>query len=192
MTIFDAGYSGIEYRPVGMLGRLWCLTWMEFTQLFRTRKGLLVFLACIALLVVKAVVMWGQLSAETDAMARAASMVSPAWSPFRVEFYMSHSTQFGFLPFLVLTTLIGVRAIAGDKETNALEIYWTRGISPWGYFAGKWAGSALLLGAAFFVGPLVLWVYGLLAAPDGTFASTTTPFMPKVLGALLLKSVVVS
>ena len=195
MTIFNSGYSTLSYEPVAPLWRLWPLARMEFTKIFRSKKGLLVFLACIAFLIVKAVILWAYLGPESQQLGRGMSMMenfSRGMSPFRREFYLNHSTDWGFLPFLLLTSLVGVRSIAGDKAVNALEILWTRGITPWGYFVGKWAGSLLLLAAAFFAGPLILWLYGMLTAPDGLYWEKTIEFMPQVLLALLLKCVVLS
>jgi ABC-type transport system involved in multi-copper enzyme maturation permease subunit len=195
VTIFDTGYSALDYRPVPPLARLWPLIRQEFQQLFKTRKGLLVFLVCIAFVVIKAFILWVRLAPDSEMMEQGMDMmarVSPGLSPFRREFYINHSTDWGWLPFLLLTGLVSVRSIAADKAANALEIYWTRGISPWGYFVAKWMGSCLLLAAAFLAGPLVLWIYGMLSAPNLRYLETTIQFMPQVLLALALTCVVLS
>lgn len=195
MTIFDTGYSSLQYQPIGPWARLWPLIRQEFLQLFKTRKGLLVFLVCIAFVVIKAFILWVRLAPDSEMMEKGMDMmerVSPSLSPFKREFYLNHATDWGWLPFLLLTGLVGVRSVAADKAANALEIYWTRGISPWGYFLGKWMGSALLLAAAFLAGPLVLWIYGLLSAPSLRYFETTIQFMPQVLMALALGCLVLA
>lgn len=195
MTIFDTGYSSIEYQCVSPLARLWPVIKLEFLQIFRTKKGLLIFIACTAFIVVKALLLWATLSPDSEAMAQGIEILermSPSLSPLRPEFYINHATDWGWLPFLLLTSLVGVRSIAGDRAVNALEIYWTRGITPWGYFFGKWMGSFLLLSAAFLVGPLLLWLYGVVAAADGTYFERTWEFMPQVLLALTLNCLAMS
>jgi ABC-type transport system involved in multi-copper enzyme maturation permease subunit len=195
MTVFDTSYSSLEYQPVGPLARLWPIIKMEFLQIFRQRKGLLIFIGCVAFVVVKALLLWATLSPDSEAMAEGIKMLermSPSLSPLRPEFYINHATDWGWLPFLFLTSLVSVRSISGDRAVNALEIYWTRGISPWGYFVGKWMGSFLLLAAAFLAGPVVLWLYGVIAAADGAFWDRTVEFMPSVLAALTLHCLVMS
>ena len=195
MTIFDTSYSSFEYRAVSPMARLWPIIRLEFLKLFRNKKGLLIFIGCTAFLVVKAVLLWATLSPDSETWAQGLSMMermSPSLSPLRPQFYLNHATDWGWLPFLLLTSLVGVRSISGDRAANALEIYWTRGISPWGDFVGKWMGSFLLLAAAFLAGPLVLWLYGLVAAPDGVYLERTWEFMPQVLLALSLNCLVMS
>ena len=85
MTIFDSGYSSVSYQPVAPLARLWPLARMEFTKIFRTKKGLLVFLACIAFQVFKAGVIWVKLGAQSQELAQGLAMLekgSPSLSAF--------------------------------------------------------------------------------------------------------------
>ena len=72
-----------------------------------------------------------QSSAQSTQIQSGFERLSPRFSPFTREFYLGYSTDQGFLAFILLTSLIGVRSISGDKAVNALEIYWTRGITPW-------------------------------------------------------------
>jgi hypothetical protein len=196
MSVYDLGYSSVRFDAVRSISRLWPMIRQEFQLIFRTKKGVILYLLCAAYVIVKLAVMYVTLTPESEAMSQAmgaaARMVS-GWSPFGIEFYNNQSTEnFGLVLFLVLTCVICVRTIAGDRATNALEIYWTRGITPWGYFLAKWAGSALLLGSIFVGGPLVLWLVGNLWAPDWTYLEQTWEFMPAVLAALTIKCVVLS
>ena len=57
-------------------------------QLFRNKKGLLIFIGCTAFLVVKAVLLWATLSPESQTMAQGLSMMermSPSLSPLRPQ-----------------------------------------------------------------------------------------------------------
>jgi ABC-type transport system involved in multi-copper enzyme maturation permease subunit len=188
MTIFHGGYSSLRYEPTSRLVRLWPLIRQEAMALFRTRKGVILFLACVAFVVVKGLILYR--SFGDDAMARGIAELArrQSWiDPLGVEFYVNHSTEWGFLPFVVLSSLVGVRSISGDRATNALEIYWTRGISPRGYFVGKWLGMSLLLAGAYLAGSVLLWVFGLLSAPDASYLHATVGFMPFVVLAISVK-----
>ena len=196
MSIFGTGYSSVSYEPVPQASRLWALIRQEFTLIFRTKKGMSLYLLCMAYTVVKLVIMYITLAPQTEILSRMADTAGRAvsgFSPYSVAFYNNHSTEgIGLVVFLLLTCVVSVRAIAGDRAVNALEFYWTRGISPWGYFTAKWLGSALLLGSVFVGGPLLLWLFGSLWAPDLTYLEQTWEFMPQVLLSLMLKCLLLS
>ena len=192
MTILDGSYGSFQYEPIGQLGRILALAKMEFSRIFKSKRGLTLFIACVVYVVVLLVFAYFNLGPEAAEAARARDMLPPRMSPFRREFYLGFSTNEGFLAFILLTAIISVRSISGDKAVNALEIYWTRGITPWGYFLGKWMGSFALLATVFVAGPLVVWVYGMVSAPDMFFIETTARFVPMILVALVLKCVVLS
>ena len=176
MSIFDTGYSAVRYEPVSQASRLWAIIRQEFTLIFRTKKGLSLYLLCLAYVLVRLVIMYVTLAPETEIvgqMAETAGRTVSGFSPYSVAFYTHHSTELGLVLFLLLSCVISVRAIAGDRAVNALEFYWTRGISPWGYFIAKWLGSALLLGSVFVGGPIALWLFGILWAPDLTYLEST-------------------
>ncbi len=188
MTIFETRYSTTDFTPVGPWKRLLPLAMMEFGRLFRTRLGVFGFILCCSYtLFLLAVVQFH----ETD-WVKTMLAVNPTLSPTRPDFYMKFSVESGWLPFLGLSCVIGVRAISGDRAVNALEIYWTRGISPWGYFVAKWAGFFFLLATVFVGGPLLAWLYALLTSSSADFLQETIPFMPRVLLALTLKSLVLA
>jgi ABC-type transport system involved in multi-copper enzyme maturation permease subunit len=193
MTIFDTGYSAFQYEPVSPLARIWSIARMEFGKIFKSKKGLVLFILSVVYVMVLLVLTFFNLGPNSEQFSEIGKQLSPRLSPFTREFYLGYSTDvFGFICFVLLTTIIGVRAIAADKAVNALEIYWTRGISPWGYFLGKWIGSFLLLVVVYVAGPLVVWLYGLLSAPDVTFMQETVKFIPSVILALLIKCAVLS
>ncbi len=195
MTIFDSGYSAFRYEPVGPVGRITALARTEFGKIFKSKKGLILFIACVVYIVVLLVLVFfnlGPQSARSEQIQGGLEMLSPRLSPLRREFYLGYSTDQGFLAFILLTSIIGVRSISGDRAVNALEIYWTRGITPWGYFLGKWMGSFFLLAAVFVAGPVVAWLYGLISAPDATFFEATVRFIPMLVLALVLKCLVLS
>ena len=184
MTIFESGYSGFQYEPTSVFTRIRALATAEFGRIFKTKKGVILFIFCV----VYAVVMLVLVHIFVDGMQR----LTPRMSPFEPEFYLGHSVEEGVLTMLLLTSIVSVRSIAGDKNVNALEIYWTRGISPWQYFFGKWLGSFVLLAVVYIGGPLVAWLYGWLSAPDSKFFDTTIEFFPAILLAITVKCGLIS
>jgi hypothetical protein len=106
--------------------------------------------------------------------------------PGKARFYVDPVIDWSYVSFLVLTAIVSCRAISKDRMTNALEILWTRGVTPVGYFAGKWLGSFLLLAVPALGYPFVLWLLAVLMAPDWSFLHQTLAFLPGVLLGLCL------
>ncbi len=203
MTIYGVGYRGLEYQPTSWFGRIWPIATMEFHKLFRTKRGLGLFIAAYWYVLIKVVCLYIFLGVAMDAqgqtvrqgfevMQQISAGANALINPFVPGFYFDHALEHGFYAFLILTSLVSVRAIAGDRATNALEIYWTRSISTWGYFLGKWLGSFLLLAAVFVGGPLFCWVFSQLIAPDWDYLAHTIGYVPRILVVLLLQCLVLS
>jgi len=184
MAIFDRGYRDVRYVPTGTFARLWPIARHELAAMFRVRFGAILFLLCLApsigqliFLLVRA----GLWDVTPGGRAGGAIALGGAFDPASSAFYLRPILTLSFVSFLVLTTLVSVRAIAKDRAAGALEIYWTRGISPWAYFVGKWYGSFLLLASAFVAAPLVLWLTSVLVAPDWGQFEATIAMIPRVL-----------
>ena len=195
MTIYGVGYRGLEYQPTSWFGRIWPIATMEYHKLFRTKRGLALFIAALWYVLIKVGALYAALGVAMDAdVRRVYEMVgeNPLLNPFLPAFYFDHALEYGFVAFLILTSLVSVRAISADRATNALEIYWTRSISPLGYFLGKWLGSFLLLAAVFVAGPLFCWILGQLIAPDWDYLAHTIGYVPRVLGVLLWQCLLLS
>ncbi len=203
MTIYGVGYRGLEYQPTSWFDRIWAIATMEFHKLFRTKRGLGLFIAANWYVLIKVVVLYIFLGVAMDSqgqkiregfevMQQMSAGASALINPFVPGFYFDHALQHGLYAFLILTSLVSVRAISADRATNALEIYWTRSISPWGYFLGKWMGSFLLLASVFVAGPLVCWIMAQLIAPDWDYLVHTVGYVPRVLAVLLLQCLVLS
>jgi ABC-type transport system involved in multi-copper enzyme maturation permease subunit len=188
MVIHDTGYHALDYSPQSAWRRIWPLAVIEFRTLFRTKLGLLLFVLCslpavgsLGLLMVRMGI-W-RLGPERQLDLGA---LSGRADPANARFYVDPVINESYLPFLVLTAIVGSRAISKDRATNALEILWTRGVTPVGYFAGKWLGSFLLLAIPALGYPIVLWLLAVLMAPDWSFLQQTLAFLPGVLLGLFL------
>jgi hypothetical protein len=112
--------------------------------------------------------------------------------PRRVEFYVDPVLQVmpGMVFVLLLSSLVVARAIARDRSTNALELYWTRGITPWSYLLAKWVGGHLLLSTLTVLAPLALWVTAVFLAEDWSlFADTWWPMLGALVALALITAV---
>jgi len=203
MTIYGVGYRRLEYQPTRWWSRIWAITVLEYKKPFRTRWGVILFILAFGYVLVKVVSLHIFLGVAVDdkgqAIRRAAEMVAQQdaetgalFNPLVPSFYFHHALEHGFLVFLVLTSLVSIRTIAADRATNGLEIYWTRSISPRGYFLAKWLGSFLLLAAVFVGGPLICWFYSQLIAPDWGYLGHTIGYVPLVLVVLLFQCLILS
>jgi hypothetical protein len=74
--------------------------------------------------------------------------------------------------------------------TNALELYWTRGISPRAYLFAKWLGSFMLVSLLTVAVPLVLWLSAVLLADDWSLLTDTAAQFGRVLAGLVLVTAV--
>lgn len=186
MTIYGRGYRDAVWLPVPASRRWLPLAQMEFRSLFRSRWGIGLFVFCllpsiinlVLLLVALGVLRW---NGAPPRLGRRMGDQLAAMLPDRAEFFVESITERSLVALLILTALVGCRAIAKDRASNALELYWTRGIGPGGYFAGKWLGSFLLLLVLTVAAPLLVWLTGVLVAEDWGYLQDTVGFMPRVL-----------
>jgi ABC-type transport system involved in multi-copper enzyme maturation permease subunit len=191
-------YREAAYTPVPPSRRWWPLAAREATQLFRSRWGMLLYGLCLIPFLVRTVILmivYGVLSFGLDALrnrlqsqpiARGGGP-GPELDPRSLQFYAAQAIQPpAFVFVLLLTSMVVARAIARDRATNALELYWTRGISPAQYVLAKWAGGTLLVGSITVVAPFVLWLIAIFLAPDWSLLQNTAGGMAVLLGGLAL------
>lgn len=190
-------YREAAYTPVPPSRRWWPLAAREATQLFRSRWGLLLYGLCLIPFLVRTVILmivYGVLNFGPDALRDrlqsqpiARGGPGPELDPRSLQFYASQALQPpAFVFVLLLTSMVVARAIARDRATNALELYWTRGISPAQYVLAKWAGGTLLVGSITVLAPFLLWVLAVFLAPDWSHLQNTAGGMVALLAALAL------
>jgi len=152
--------------------------------LFRTKLGVALYFFCMLPSLARLVmllIMFGVLDVGPPGLANRMSRGLPPslnhQNPLRAEFYFDGAlrTMPGMIFFLLLTSIVVARCIARDRATNALELYWTRGISPWGYVFAKWLGGFLITSSLTVVMPLVLWLTACFLAEDWTLMADTGP-----------------
>lgn len=192
MTIREFGYRGARYVPVPVWRRWWPLASKEFLFLFRSKWGVAVFCVCLLPCVVRLFVLMIRFGVVNFGGMRAnmisRSQVFVQWDPMRPDFYVEAVvTTFPGLPLLVLlSATVTAGAVARDRVTNALELLWTRGITPGAYLFAKWLGALMLLSLVTVAVPLLLWIMAVLFAEDWSLFTETLPFLPQMLAGLLL------
>ena len=175
----------LHYRPLCCerttgYTRLWPLARQEALTVFRTKWGVALYLFCltpgivrlIMLLIMFGVIQFGPMPLRLGENIPAGMR---HLDPKDASFYL-HSTlevMPGMVFFMLLTTMIVARSVARDRATNALELYWTRGISPWGYLFAKWWGGYLITATMTVALPLLLWISACLLADDWTLFQQT-------------------
>ena len=172
-------YRPLECERVHGLARLWPLARQEMTALFRTKWGVALFFFClfpslgrlVMLMIILGVVDFG----PRGLRGRMSQSLPDEVNPERATFYFETalSTMPGMVFFLMLTSVVVSRSIARDRATNGLELYWTRGITPWGYVFAKWLGGFLLTASMMVAMPLVLWCAAVLLAEDWSLLTNT-------------------
>jgi ABC-type transport system involved in multi-copper enzyme maturation permease subunit len=188
MTVYGLDYRPKPYEPSSSLARLRSLAASEFRALFRSKWGIVLFGLCTVPTLFRLVIMLiylGALGFGGDNIRRGMREAPEPvldFLPSSPSFYIEPivAPEQGMLVLMMLMALATARTIAKDRATNALELYWTRGISPIGYFLGKWAGALLLVAQLTVAAPVGLWLVGVVFADDWSFLHETAPFMPRV------------
>lgn len=177
-------YRGLDCELVGPFQRLWPLARQEMLGLFRTKLGVALYFVCLFPSLgrlVMILIMFGVLDFGPRRLVDRLNQNMPPsmdrLNPQRAEFYFEGalSTMPGMIFFLLLTSMVVARCIARDRATNALELYWTRGISPWGYVFAKWLGGFLITASLTVGMPLMLWLSACFLAEDWSLLLETGP-----------------
>ncbi len=171
-------YRPLECERVSGFQRIWPLARQEMTALFRTKWGVALYFVCLLPSLARLVlllIMLGAVDLGSRSVAGRMPQAMDDMNPHRAAFYFegSLSTMPGMIFFLLLTSVVVSRCVARDRATNALELYWTRGISPWGYVFGKWLGGFLLTASMTVGMPFLLWITGCLLAEDWSLMTDT-------------------
>lgn len=184
-------YREEHYAAVAPWRRWWPIAANEFGALFRSKWGVAMFCLCLVPGVgrlVMLLILFGVVRFLPGLQNRLSRGTEVHLDPSRVEFYVEPvlSVMPGMVFALLLTSLVAARAVARDRVTNALELYWTRGISPGAYLFAKWLGCTLLLAVFTTLVPLALWVTALFLAEDTAPLLEMAPRFAAALAAVLV------
>ncbi|MCC6783886.1 MAG: hypothetical protein IT457_13670 [Planctomycetes bacterium] len=192
MTVFGMGYRRLVYEPSSRFRRILCVALTDLRAPFRTRLSTILFLVCQAPTFSSFVLLFIWSGFWQIGGGRGMTSADRGF-PGSAQFYLANLTA----PeaFLSITTLVAFtvsRAVARDRASNALEILWTRGLSPAAWFAGKVLGACFVLGIGTIAAPLLLWLLAVATAPDVEFLANTARFMPLVVLAAGVQTFVIA
>jgi ABC-type transport system involved in multi-copper enzyme maturation permease subunit len=189
VPIHDQGYR----RYQGPLGHAWT-RWLpiarsDFVLAFRNKKMLALYAVCVSPFIGSLLMLY-LMSVNGWKTAPSEMRESPfSWlvDPSSIDFYLGPVLRVSFLLVVLYTTAVGSGIVARDRRVNALELYFTRGIARGHYVVGKWGAVTALLAMQLLIPTLVIWIYGVLIAPDWELLEQTSAFMPSVaLGIFVL------
>lgn len=187
-------YREDHYAAVPAWRRWWPIAANEFGSLFRSKWGVAMFCVCLVPGIgrlVMLLILFGVVRFMPGLKNRISQGGEIALDPSRVDFYFEPvlAVMPGMVFALLLTSLVVARAVARDRVTNALELYWTRGISPRGYLFAKWLGCVQLMSIFTVLVPLVLWATALFLAEDtGPLWAIAPQFGVALVGVLVVTS----
>lgn len=184
----------VSDRTVGWR-RLWPLARQEMLLVFRTKWGVALYLLClfpslgrlVMLLIVFGVIDFGPRGLRSRLSTRSSPELAHL-DPLQAAFYLEPvlSVLPGMIFFLLLTSMVVARSVARDRATNALELYWTRGITPRGYVAAKWLGGFLVTATLTVAAPAILWLSASFLAEDWSLLVDTAPQFLAGLGGMVV------
>ena len=179
-------YRTADFVPIPAWRRWWPVAAQEFASLFRTKGGIAMFCACLLPGVYKLVmllILFGVVNFAPRGLQARLQRAEVGLDPHRIEFYLEPvlSVRPGMIFALLLTSLVTSRAVARDRVTNALELYWTRSISPGAYLFAKWVGCGLLFAVFTVAVPTVLWITSALLADDAERVLATAPQLARAI-----------
>ena len=175
MPIFERGYPALreDERPGKPSWSV--LPAEEILSWIRNRKLLVLWFVCIAPFLVLLVRLFMALSLVALDGGRGGGS-GPAFmlgDPEKMDFYAKAILQDSLLPVLVFLAATVVRTVSQDRRTGALELYFTRPLTPFRYILGRWAGAAFAVASVSTLPAVLVWLTGALAAPDWTFFRET-------------------
>jgi ABC-type transport system involved in multi-copper enzyme maturation permease subunit len=191
MAIQDFGYRGYQGVRTGALRRVLAIAWSDIAQAFKTKKFLVFFAFCLSPAIMAFVVVYirfiviegqGDLGG-IDFRARG-GMARMFGRLDTVEFFVDFAKGGTTLLTILFSAVVGAGIVSKDRRAEALEIYFTRGIRPVHYVAGKWLGVVFLMLCQVLFPFLAVWLFGVaVASAESEYFTRTAPFIPRVIAA---------
>ena len=187
MPVYERGYLPLrdEERPGKPSWLVLPLT--EAASWIKNRKLLILWFLCVIPFLVLLVELFMSLSLVVLGEGRGPGGASPRaffGDPRTMDFYAKPLLEQSLLPVLVFLAATAIRTVSLARKSGALELYFTRPLTPLRYVLGRWAGAALATASVTALPALLVWLIGALAAPDWDFLAETL-WIP---GRILLQS----
>lgn len=88
---------------------------------------------------------------------------------FGLQFYFVLLQVYIYVFLFSISLLLGYELISGDVRSNALESYFSRPITPWGYVFGRTIAFTGYLLLVTLVPMLLIWAVDVLTSPEGRY-----------------------
>ncbi|MAE75855.1 MAG: hypothetical protein CMJ85_03175 [Planctomycetes bacterium] len=186
MAIHDVGFRGYEGARTSALARITAIAKSDVSRTFRSWKFMLFYLVSIApalfalaMLYLKFIIIEGQGNTTGIRLPRSAGNAIDRL--FTVEGFLDFGQGATTLLTILFSAVVGAGILSRDRKAGALELYFTRGIRPWQYVAGKWLGVWFLLLCQVLFPFIIVWLFGIsVASEESGFVERTSKFMPYV------------
>jgi ABC-type transport system involved in multi-copper enzyme maturation permease subunit len=186
MAVHDFGYRGYEGVRSHAWSRALAIAWSEVVLNFKTKKFLVFYVGCISPAVVAFVLLYLRFVLAEGQGELAGVQFNRGFARFlggvdRVEFFLDTGRGFTTMLAILFSAVVGAGVISRDRRAGALELYFTRGIRPSTYVAGKVGGVFFLMLCQLLFPLLAAWLFGVaVATEESGFVARTTAFMPRL------------
>ena len=188
MVVHDFGYRAYEGERTSSLTRCFELAKSEVKRAFKGKRFLLFYIFCITPAILRLVLLYVHFVVQGDEQGSrlAARMGNRGfWSILAIvdqpEFYFNAMLA-GTMVLVLMFSAVAISGIvAKDRAENALELYFTRGITPLHYIIAKWAAAFFLMLCQLLFPILAVWILGVYIAPDWQYFADTVGFMPNLI-----------
>jgi len=167
MPVYDQGYTRwkgeLRQRPL----RWWPILRRNFLAELRKRRTLFLLVLAWSVILVRGVVLYGDL--RSGGLLQSSGLLSTGM-PY---FYKAATGQGAFVLLFVL--LSGTELISKDRRFNALQIYFSRPLTPNDYILGKLGIVSAFVFLVSWLPVLVLWLFSVaVSTQEGYFATVWT------------------
>ncbi|PIE24606.1 MAG: hypothetical protein CSA62_01900 [Planctomycetota bacterium] len=190
MGVHDLGFRSYEGERCGTLSRVGAIIASDVRSFFKSWKFLIYFAFSVSPAIFQLVIVyvWFIVFGQGQQMGmrrfgRESGGILVRFfgaSVTDAAFYYAVPLTLGIFLAIIFSGVVGATIVARDRKSNALEIYFTRGIRPRHYFMGKWGACSFMLLASLLLPYLVVWLWAWTLSPDASFLQDTWRMLPGV------------
>ena len=196
MGVHDLGFRGYEGGRSSVLARIGAIFSTDVRRFFKSWKFLIYFAFSVAPAIFQLVIVYVWFIVFEQGERMSGRRMGPRGAGTFLErffgssvtdaaFYYAVPLTLGIFLAIIFSGVVGASIVSRDRKSNALEIYFTRGIRPVHYFFGKWSATSFMLLAQLLFPYLIVWVWAWTLSPDESFLQATWSMLPRVVLAQL-------
>ncbi len=164
MPVYDQGYARWEGQLRRRPLRWWPILRRNFLTELRKRRTIVLLMLAWVVILVRGVILYGDL--RSGGLLQSSGLVPGGMGTF----YQAVRGQSAFVILFVL--LSGTELISRDRRYNALQIYFSRPLTPNDYILGKLGIVSAFVFLVSWLPVLLLWIFAVaVSTREGYFAS---------------------